>query len=1464
MQAPSDENLLERLVAARPVDREALLAIEPRYGSPTFIAAIFEALVRDAQLLPVAHEVLRHGAQHEPSLLPLYARLALMLCQHASDAGDDDASLEILHQLEQCAHRHDDDDLLLSVHINRAQLAAISGDLAQAMQAGDDLVRSLARHMADGADAVLPPEPRSLAAAALGQIARRAYYERDDTAAAIRLAEASLRAEPDAGALNLAAIAHLRSGNAARARALFDELIASEGPTGALLLNLAQCLRQLDEPDAAIDALRQAFALSPDQGHYAVAAVLALCSADRLDEAVTLMQSAVPACEAQMRREAGRLVTTSFGKVPLGNLLAGAWTSIAATAIRCGRHEAAIAFVDDLLATREDNLAAPAAFLRSSALVAMKRPDEALRTLDTAIENDGTALELRLLRAATCLDGGMTERSLGDIAVVVRDGARALDALPLLERIVAVAPGHADASKWLGCALAYDPANLDRAISLLDEALARDPSDAYARCRRAVLRIMQGPDREPETRDVAEALVEISIAFAQAPDDGEIARTLRWVLDRVTADPAMFEWLFSVAIKPPFGIAFKLPQIWQAWRQQLEGEREGIERNYVRAVELLEGAQRMLDAADMPASANRLNLDIADSLIRQEKLQEAFDRISAYEENYLAIAQRPLTRRFEPDVDAMEARSTSVLRKPVVLELEFISVQLFALHRQRLKSAALLAECHRRTGNLAAALLLVATVEEALEALDGRDVLLLKIALNMIPLLRDANEIPRARRMAERISPHVQGNEAGGLALTLGTLLTREGDVDGAIAHYERILRDPVEGSARMRAEIAKRASLNLASLLLNRSQAERAWNLAEPYLDDPTHTPRDAIAFDVFASQAKRALQQSVVACDFARRAIGRIVAIREAMARADDRLSLIHDHENYLNTALKALLEADDAQGVMTVVETMRGSSLMEEIQARRSPASATLEPALARCARLARILDALVRLRRGIAQLGDDVVDSEALRDLQKDDPALSVLSEADMSKAAEAHDDVRSPPITLRADALDAQIKNTTDVLREAQAQVERIRFESHRRAPRLCGIEDIRDALRVASPGERCFFVSLVATHDELSLLFVSDHLASPRLCHTGMSPTLIEECAGTPRSAGAADALGALVAPIVAQTQPGDLLILSVPTRWSHLPFHATIVDGTPLNARNAIAYVPSATVLVHCLRLTPARSESIVVGDPLGDLPKARDEAHFVGDMLGVEPLLASWATVETLRRRLATAPPAHLHLACHGVSGNADDDRCALLLAPADATDDGILAARAIRDLSLTGTQAVLSACDSGTSGANTSLELGGLPRAFVVAGARCVVAALWKANDTAACLLMREFYRHLPHAGAARALARAQQWLRTQTAADIVAYCEQLLVASPAADSRARILLDRAMAEVSADDYAAAGLTLHRILSEADEPVAAPEIARARQMLILIVQRGDLPQAPDYRRQTFADAFNWAPFVLIGDWR
>ncbi len=165
---------------------------------------------------------------------------------------------------------------------------------------------------------------------------------------------------------------------------------------------------------------------------------------------------------------------------------------------------------------------------------------------------------------------------------------------------------------------------------------------------------------------------------------------------------------------------------------------------------------------------------------------------------------------------------------------------------------------------------------------------------------------------------------------------------------------------------------------------------------------------------------------------------------------------------------------------------------------------------------------------------------------------------------------------------------------------------------------------------------------------------------------------------------------------------------------------------------------------LVLANPTNTVAGGGLAPLPGAESEANSIATLYPdrVEAYLHTAATEERARLR---APAAEIaHFATHGVLDARRPLDSYLLLAPepsGDPTDNGLLHAwEIVEGLRIDADLVTLSGCDTYLGREAGGEGLIGLTRAFHYAGARSVLASLWRVSDDAAPILMGTFYQGL----------------------------------------------------------------------------------------------------------------------------
>ncbi len=220
--------------------------------------------------------------------------------------------------------------------------------------------------------------------------------------------------------------------------------------------------------------------------------------------------------------------------------------------------------------------------------------------------------------------------------------------------------------------------------------------------------------------------------------------------------------------------------------------------------------------------------------------------------------------------------------------------------------------------------------------------------------------------------------------------------------------------------------------------------------------------------------------------------------------------------------------------------------------------------------------------------------------------------------------------------------------------------------------------------------------------------------------------------------------------------LLIVPDGCLHrLPFESlrSAPGAPPLAMRWEIDYVPSAAFLLGWRTREPESAptavlaladpslpsaEATVVADTeragslarglrLGPLPSARTEAAALAHALGPGSRILTGG--EASEKSLKTSDLrafGMLHFAAHAVVDDVHPEHSAVLLAPGDASEDGLLQMREVVPLPLQGRVVVLSACRSASGQMIAGEGPLGIARAFFQAGARTVVGSLWPLRD------------------------------------------------------------------------------------------------------------------------------------------
>ena len=166
----------------------------------------------------------------------------------------------------------------------------------------------------------------------------------------------------------------------------------------------------------------------------------------------------------------------------------------------------------------------------------------------------------------------------------------------------------------------------------------------------------------------------------------------------------------------------------------------------------------------------------------------------------------------------------------------------------------------------------------------------------------------------------------------------------------------------------------------------------------------------------------------------------------------------------------------------------------------------------------------------------------------------------------------------------------------------------------------------------------------------------------------------------------------------------------------------------------------------------------PLDDLPCAQKEVEMIASILKTTPLTGIHAAKAEVMKRMSSV--GLIHIAAHG---NKCTGEIALSPNPGWSSKfpqrrDYILKMSDVQAANLRARLVVLSCCHSGRGRVLKGEGVVGIARAFLAAGARSVLVALWAIDDEATMVFMKSFYQHLKEGKTANAaVQQSMKFLR-----------------------------------------------------------------------------------------------------------
>jgi CHAT domain-containing protein len=229
------------------------------------------------------------------------------------------------------------------------------------------------------------------------------------------------------------------------------------------------------------------------------------------------------------------------------------------------------------------------------------------------------------------------------------------------------------------------------------------------------------------------------------------------------------------------------------------------------------------------------------------------------------------------------------------------------------------------------------------------------------------------------------------------------------------------------------------------------------------------------------------------------------------------------------------------------------------------------------------------------------------------------------------------------------------------------------------------------------------------------------------------------------EASNILISPIEEKIKKYKHLCISPDLVLYYVPFHALYFEGKELIESKTLSYIPNLTLLKYCSERESKGDCLVIGGSPTNDLIYAVQESKEIAELLKTE--VRNYTKKEIIEKMKSSKV---ISFSCHAFYSSRDYGLGSYIILP----NGEYLTSKEILETRLNSELVTLSACETAKLSYFEGGDIFGLLSSFLCAGAKSIVASLWKLNDHAAYLTMKEFYTRLTQGSSkAEALRSAQ---------------------------------------------------------------------------------------------------------------
>jgi CHAT domain-containing protein/predicted negative regulator of RcsB-dependent stress response len=1227
------------------------------------------------------------------------------------------------------------------------------------------------------------------------------------------------------------------------------------------LINYAQCLARLGDVESALKALEAGMNRRPQDATPRVLRAGLLADLGRHQEALEdydIFLASTPKSDPE------QILTARKGRI--------------LSLHRTGHTDTAIAEAQKLGSSDDPESRSFWLIVLGDLLLDIGQPEEAAKSYEEAqrsgVSNEG--IRLRLLNA--WMKANRLQMFLKEARVVARRGVNPSAALKLLEDYLQRRPGDVELRKLRAFALlqAVEP---DRAESELTKLLDMNSTDAEALHWRGLARLTSRNDPD-ETgwndrltfERVTDAYSDLIEAVRLEPNIDEYRRVFLWLFDRLLLQPCLF-WIGLHFCANDLDL---LPGFQEAWGHLQVAANLSDANQWNEAIQSLLTAQQGFRALGLEFTAEWLNYRIADNRVRLNQLQLTLDDLDRVD-RALAIMVSPLSYFLQDYYKNLASQSLRHRDQPIAgIEFEYRGLyDLLYSFDDRIIVVILRADTLRRIGLHERALAELNSISKHLDQM-AKSEYLRQTTYAAVKIYRDAGKLDEALRLIDIIKKCViTDKDRFHLATLEGSILFIQGDTASALEKYSEVSLSEISPEDRF----INRLQLAQSHTALR--QFEEALTLLDEL--DVNQAPSVYNRWGYFHCRAMALFELGRLQDALSSTLLGLTILNeqRGQFSLFESRRAWLSEKEKFFEFGVRVAAAANKGNEAFLLAETAKGRTFLDEL----TVGQASVEDEVQDCLRVLRGLEEvqqnLVRLESSIQRYGADHIDVELVRRLEELSPGISLLEDVPTGGS----------PTRLSLERIRQERARANNDTARLGTKIEQISLGlSGPEVARLTSYEEVRKILeqeeRSLEDSRRIVLVEYFLLAETTLLLVGRSDLSEPKIV---LIPFAVPEelrnkfvVALDPRNSDEYQefdrAMSCLVKPLEAWTQEGDIVLFVRHSVIHYIPLHLLRIDGRVICDRNPITYFLSASLIPYSLeQRRRVGGHSVVYGDPLDDLPFAREEAINVARQLGATARVGDDASKENLLSDLADANYSNvIHLACHGYFDVEDPLESGILLAC--KPDDGKpsrLTARELNRQKFHASLVVLSACQTGLTVRKGGDELLGLARSILQAGAPSVLLSNWSVDDLATSILMMRFYDLAGYSPGSKkgllksvALQQAQAFVRKLTVGRLISFCDETLTVESRLDPGRsfRLRAVRASALALAGEVHAAEEACEALEEEVERnPALGRHVPHSRlaRHLIVSLSSGESSVAADPNGHLFANTYYWGGFVLTGDW-